>query len=127
MKDQGRNSAYLLTVYEDIATPTQGQVDIFDCVFEMWLEILALEVQDIQTVALVTVLFRCGKPWNIKDLNEVVYIMFLEYGRIEHSGDGSKVKSARVRALKSGGGRGCRRKNKMHGSAHCFRNLLGEA
>lgn len=99
MKDQGGNSAYLLTVYENIATPTQGRVNIFDCVFEMWLEILALEVQDIQTVALVTVLFRCGKPWNIKDLNEVVYIVFLEYGRIEHSGDGPKVKSTRVRTL----------------------------
>jgi hypothetical protein len=31
-------------VDEDIATPTQGGVDIFDCIFEMWLEVLALEV-----------------------------------------------------------------------------------
>ena len=99
MKDQGGNSTYLLTVYENIATPTQGRVDVFDCVFEMWPEILALEVQDIQTVALVAVLFRCGKPWDVKDLDEVVYIVFLEYGRIEHSGDGPKVKSTRVRTL----------------------------
>jgi hypothetical protein len=53
----------------------------------MWLEVLALEVQDIQTVALITVLFRCGKPWNIEDLNEVMYLVFLEYRRIEDSGD----------------------------------------
>jgi len=65
----------------------------------MRLEVLALEVQDIQTVALVTVLFRCGKPWDIKDLNEVMYIMFLEYGGIKDSGDGPKVESTRVRAL----------------------------
>jgi hypothetical protein len=65
----------------------------------MRLEVLALEVQDIQTVALVTVLFRCGKPWHIKDLNEVMYIMFLEYGGIKDRGDGPKVESTRVRAL----------------------------
>jgi hypothetical protein len=31
-------------VDEDIATPTQGGFDILDHIFEMWLEVLALEV-----------------------------------------------------------------------------------
>jgi hypothetical protein len=53
----------------------------------MWLEVLALDVQDVEAVTLVTILFRCGKPWDIKDLNKVVYIMFFENGRIEDSGD----------------------------------------
>jgi hypothetical protein len=53
----------------------------------MWLEVLALEVQNVQAVALITVLFRCRKPWDIKDLNKMVYIIFLEYGRIKDSGD----------------------------------------
>jgi len=44
-------------------------------------------------------LFRCGEPWNIKDLNEVVYIMFLEYGGIKDSGDRPEVESTRVRAM----------------------------
>jgi len=77
----------LLTVDENIATPTQGGVDVFDCIFEMGLEILALKVQDVQAVALVTVLFRCRKPWDIEDLYKMVYIMFLKYGRIKDSGD----------------------------------------
>jgi hypothetical protein len=90
LEEDGSNGgirAYLLTVYKNIATATQGGVDVFDCIFEMWLEVLALEVQDVQAVALVTVLFRSGKPWDIKDLNKMVYIMFLEYGRIKDSGD----------------------------------------
>lgn len=87
MDREGGIKAYLLTVYKNIATATQGGVDVFDCIFKMWLEVLALEVQDVQAVALVTVLFRCGKPWDIKDLNKMVYIMFLEYGRIKDSGD----------------------------------------
>lgn len=77
----------MLTVNENIATPTQGRVDVFDCIFEMWPEVLALEVQYVQAVALETVLFRCGKPWDIKDLNKMVYIMFLEYGGVKDSGD----------------------------------------
>jgi hypothetical protein len=87
MDSEGGIEAYLLTVDKNIATPTQGGVDVFDCIFEIRLEILALEVQDVQAVALVTVLFRCGKPWDIEDLNKMVYIMFFEYGRIEDSGD----------------------------------------
>jgi len=74
-------------VDENIETTTQSGVDVFDCILEMWLEVLVLEVQDVEAVALVTVLFRCGKPWDIKDLNEMMYIMFLENGRIEDSGD----------------------------------------
>ncbi len=77
----------MLTVDENIETTTQSGVDVFDCILEMWLEVLVLEVQDVEAVALVTVLFRCGKPWDIKDLNEMMYIMFLENGRIEDSGD----------------------------------------
>jgi hypothetical protein len=87
MDSEGGIETYLLAVDENITTPTQGGVNVFDCIFEMRLEILALEVQDVQAVALVAVLFRCGKPWNIEDLNKMVYIMFLKYGRIKDSGD----------------------------------------
>ncbi len=77
----------MLTVDENIETATQSGIDVFHCIFEMGLEVLALEVQDVEAVALVTILFRCGKPWDIKDLNEMVYIMFLKNGGIEDSGD----------------------------------------
>jgi hypothetical protein len=86
-------------VDKNIETPAQSRVDVFDCTLEMWLEVLALNVQDVEAVTFVTVLFRCGKPWDIKDLNKMVYIMFLEDGRIEDSGDRSKVESTGIRAL----------------------------
>lgn len=77
----------MLTVDKNIETATQCRVDVFNCILEMWLEVLALEVKDVEAVTLVTVLFRCGKPWDVKDLNKMVYIMILEDGRIKDSRD----------------------------------------
>jgi hypothetical protein len=92
----------------------------------MWPEILALEVQNVQAVALITVVFRRGQPRDIQDLNEMVYIMLLEYGGIEDCRDRSKVESARVRGLRPQGRWRIRRKDEMHGGTHCFRNIRRE-
>jgi len=41
---EGGMKTYLLTVDKNIETTAQSRVDIFNCILQMWLEVLALEV-----------------------------------------------------------------------------------
>jgi hypothetical protein len=81
---------------EDVLAVLEGCVDAVDGVVEVRPEILRLEIEDIEAVALIALLLQLGQPGHVEDLDEGRDAAGLEDGGVEDGGKRAEEEGAGV-------------------------------